>query len=137
LYFVKQTQLPRTIAVDEFCDESGEAKIGETNMRYAIIEDGSKQYKAVEGGSLEIDFFPAEAGEQIELDKVLMIIDDGQAIIGTPLVEGAKVMATVVDQIKGPKLIVFKYKPKQRYRIKTGHRQKYVRLQVNEILVAN
>jgi large subunit ribosomal protein L21 len=66
-----------------------------------------------------------------------MIIDDGQAIIGTPLVEGAKVMATVVDQIKGPKLIVFKYKPKQRYRIKTGHRQKYVRLQVNEILVAN
>jgi len=65
-----------------------------------------------------------------------MIIDDGQAIIGTPLVEGAKVMATVVDQIKGPKLIVFKYKPKQRYGLKLVTTE-YVRLQVNEILVAN
>ena len=106
-------------------------------MKYAIIEDGSKQYKAIEGGSLEIDYFPAESGEQIELDRVLMVVEDGQTIIGTPLIAGAKVIATVVDQIKGPKLIVFKYKPKQRYRIKTGHRQKFVRLQVNEILVAN
>ena len=106
-------------------------------MKYAIIEDGSKQYKAIEGGSLEIDYFPAESGEQIELDRVLMVVEDGQTIIGRPLIAGAKVIATVVDQIKGPKLIVFKYKPKQRYRIKTGHRQKFVRLQVNEILVAN
>lgn len=106
-------------------------------MKYAIIEDGSKQYKAIEGGRLEIDYFPAEAGEQIELDRVLMVVEDGRSIIGTPLIEGAKVKATVVDQIKGPKLIVFKYKPKQRYRIKTGHRQKFVRLQVNEILVDN
>jgi large subunit ribosomal protein L21 len=102
-------------------------------MKYAIVEDGGKQYKAVEGGSIEVDYFEAEAGEQVNLERVLMVVDDDQVSVGTPLVEGAKVQATVVSQVKGPKIIVFRYKPKKRYRVKTGHRQKYTRLQIDEI----
>ena len=102
-------------------------------MKYAIVEDGGKQYKAVEGGTIEVDRFNAEVGEQVDLERVLMVVDDEQIEIGTPLVTHAKVQATVVAQIKGPKIIVFKYKPKQRYRVKSGHRQKYTRLQIDAI----
>ncbi len=102
-------------------------------MKYAIVEDGGKQYKAVEGGSIEVDYFEAEAGEKVDLERVLMVVNDGEVSIGTPLVEGARVQATVVSQVKGPKIVVFRYKPKKRYRVKTGHRQKYTRLQIDEI----
>jgi len=102
-------------------------------MKYAIVEDGGKQYKAVEGGSIEVDYFKAEAGEQVNLERVLLVVDGEAVSVGTPLVDGAKVQATVVAQVKGPKIIVFRYKPKKRYRVKTGHRQKYTRLQINEI----
>ena len=64
-----------------------------------------------------------------------MLVDGENVDIGTPLVEGAVVKATVVSQVKGPKVIVFKYKPKKRYRVKTGHRQKYTRLQIDSISV--
>ena len=104
-------------------------------MKYAIVEDGGKQYKAVEGGSIEVDYFEAEAGEKVDLERVLMVVNDGEVSIGTPLVEGARVQATVVSQVKGPKIVVFRYKPKKRYRVKTGHRQKYTRLQIDEIAV--
>lgn len=102
-------------------------------MKYAIVESGGKQYKAVEGGSIEVDYFEAEAGEKVDLERVLMVVNDGEVSIGTPLVEGARVQATVVSQVKGPKIVVFRYKPKKRYRVKTGHRQKYTRLQIDEI----
>jgi len=102
-------------------------------MEYAIVEDGGKQYKVVEGGSIEVDRFPAEIGEQVDLERVLLINNGDDVTIGTPLIEGAKVKATVVGQIKGPKIIVFKYKPQVRYRVKTGHRQKYTRLQIDSI----
>jgi len=102
-------------------------------MKYAIVEDGSKQYKAIEGGTIEVDHFPAEIGEQVELERVLMVVEDKDIQIGTPVLEGIKVQATVVAQVKGPKIVVFKYKPKQRYRVKTGHRQKYTRLQIESI----
>ena len=104
-------------------------------MKYAIVEDGGKQYKAVEGGSIEVDYFEAEAGKKVDLERVLMVVNDGEVSIGTPLVEGARVQATVVSQVKGPKIVVFRYKPKKRYRVKTGHRQKYTRLQIDEIAV--
>jgi large subunit ribosomal protein L21 len=104
-------------------------------MKYAIVEDGSKQYKAVEGETIDVDHFPAEAGEPVDLDRVLLLSDDGEISVGTPLVEGAKVQATVVAQVKGPKIIVFKYKPRNRYRVKTGHRQKYTRLIIDSIVV--
>ena len=102
-------------------------------MKYAIVEDGSKQYKAIEGSTIEVDHFPAEIGEQVNLERVLMLVDDDKVNVGTPLVDHVTVQATVVAQIKGPKVVVFKYKPKVRYRVKNGHRQKYTRLQIDTI----
>ena len=104
-------------------------------MKYAIVEDGGKQYKAIEGGTIEVDHFAAEIGEQLDLENVLLISDGEKVQVGTPVVPGAKVQATVVAQVKGPKIVVFKYKPKQRYRVKSGHRQKYTRLQIDAITV--
>jgi large subunit ribosomal protein L21 len=104
-------------------------------MKYAIVEDGGKQFKAVEGKTIEVDYFPAEAGEQLDLARVLMIVDDDKVNVGTPLVPGAKVQASVVSQVKGPKIIVFRYRPKKRIRRKTGHRQKYTRLQIESISI--
>ncbi len=102
-------------------------------MKYAIVESGGKQYKAVEGGFIDVDRLPVAAGDSIELDKVLLVAEDENVTVGTPIVEGAKVKATVVDHVKGPKIIVFKYRPKKRYRVKTGHRQQYTRLLIEEI----
>jgi large subunit ribosomal protein L21 len=104
-------------------------------MKYAIVEDGGKQYKAVEGQTIEVDHFDSEIGDQLDLERVLLVVDEENIQVGTPLVEGAKVQATVVSQVKGPKVVVFKYKPKKRYRVKTGHRQKYTRLQIDTISV--
>jgi large subunit ribosomal protein L21 len=102
-------------------------------MKYAIVEDGGKQYKAVEGSTIEVDYFPSEGGVQVDLERVLLVNDGETVHVGTPILSGAKVVATVLGMVKGPKLIVFKYKPKKRYRVKTGHRQKYTRLQINSI----
>jgi large subunit ribosomal protein L21 len=104
-------------------------------MKYAIVEDGGKQYKAIEGQTIEVDHFDSEIGDQLDLERVLLIVNEEDVQVGTPLVEGAKVQATVVSQVKGPKVVVFKYKPKKRYRVKTGHRQKYTRLQIESISV--
>ena len=104
-------------------------------MKYAIVEDGGKQYKAVEGSTIDVDRFEAEIGEQVDLERVLLVSDGEEVSIGKPLVDGVTVQATVVGQVKGPKVVVFKYKPKQRYRVKTGHRQKYTRLQIDAINV--
>lgn len=104
-------------------------------MKYAIVEDGGKQYKAIEGSTIEVDRFSSEVGEQIDLDRVLLVVDADEVIVGTPLVSGAMVQATVVSQFKGPKIVVFKYKPRKRYRVKTGHRQNYTRLKIDSILV--
>ena len=102
-------------------------------MRYAIIEDGGKQYKAVLGSTIEVDYYPAEIGEPVDLENVLLVVDGDSVNIGRPFVTGAKVQASVAAQVKGPKLIVFRYKPKKRIRRKTGHRQKYTRLQIEAI----
>lgn len=103
-------------------------------MRYAIVDDGGKQYKAIEGSTIDLDHFPTEVGEQVDLDRVLMINSGEDVIIGAPYVPGAKVEATVISQIRGPKIVVFKYKPKIRYRVKQGHRQRYTRLRIDAIL---
>jgi len=104
-------------------------------MKYAIVEDGGKQYKAVEGDTIDVDRFDAEEGDQLDLERVLLVADGDEVQVGTPLVAGAKVQATVVSQVKGPKVVVFKYKPKQRYRIKKGHRQQYTRIIIDSISV--
>jgi len=102
-------------------------------MKYAIIEDGGKQYKAVIGESIDVDKYPLEVGEEIDMDRVLLISDGENIKVGTPFIQGAKIQATVVAQVKGPKIIVFRYKAKERIRSKTGHRQKYTRVRVNAI----
>ncbi len=105
-------------------------------MKYAIVEDGGKQYKAVVGSTIEVDHFDAAVGDEIDLERVLLIAKDEATDIGTPFVAGAKIQATVVAQFKGPKIVVFKYKPKKRYRVKSGHRQQYTRLRIDAIEVA-
>jgi large subunit ribosomal protein L21 len=121
--------------VSDWRGACGEVKLGGKLMKYAIVEDGSKQYKAVEGATIDVDFFQADPGDQLDLERVLLVNDGEQILIGAPLVAGARVQATVVDQVKGPKLIVFRYKPKKRIRVKTGHRQKYTRLQIDSIVL--
>jgi large subunit ribosomal protein L21 len=102
-------------------------------MKYAIVEDGGKQYKAVIGQTIDVDRFPAEAGEELDLERVLLVTDGEKTTVGTPFVAGAKVGATVVAQVKGPKVIIFKYKPKKRYRVKQGHRQQYTQIRIDSI----
>lgn len=104
-------------------------------MKYAIVEDGGKQYKTIEGSTIEVDHFSAEVGDQLDLDRVLLVADDDDFIVGTPFIKGAKVVATVESQFKGPKIIVFKYRPSKRYRLKKGHRQKYTRLMIDSIIM--
>jgi len=103
-------------------------------MLYAIIENGGKQYKAVEGKTIEIDRLDLEVGKKVNLDKVLLLVDDNGPRVGTPLVKGVSVDTTVVSHFKGPKIVIFKYRAKERYRKKTGHRQQYTRLMVDSIV---
>src|SRR4030043_2451546 len=102
-------------------------------MKYAIIEDGGKQYKAVIGESIDVDRYLLEVGEGIDMDRVLLISDGEDIKVGTPFIQGAKVEATIVAQVKGPKVVVFRYKAKERIRAKTGHRQKNTRVRVDAI----
>ncbi len=101
---------------------------------YAIVRIGGRQYQAEVGKTLVVEKLPYAVGEKIELNEVLFVSDEGRITVGQPLVEGASVKAEVVDQFKGKKIIVFKYKPKKRYRRKQGHRQQYTRLLVREIV---
>ena len=102
-------------------------------MKYVILESGGKQYKAVEGGMIEVDLLHVNPGESLELNEVLLLVNDDQIIVGAPVVKGASVTATVVEHFKGEKTYNFHYKPKKRIRQKTGHRQNYTRLAVEKI----
>ncbi|HEX7434136.1 MAG TPA: 50S ribosomal protein L21 [Anaerolineaceae bacterium] len=104
-------------------------------MKYAIVESGGKQFRAIEGSTIEVDRLAIEVGQPVELKSVLLIVDDGSVSVGTPTVSGAVVSTNVVDHIKGPKVVIFKYSPKKRIRVKTGHRQQYTRLHVESITV--
>jgi large subunit ribosomal protein L21 len=101
---------------------------------YAVVRTGGKQYRVSPGDSIDVEKLPAEVGEKVELDEVLLVANGGEAKIGQPLVEGAKIKATVTRQAKGPKVVVFKYRPSKRYRRKKGHRQHYTRLRIDEIV---
>lgn len=100
---------------------------------YAIIENGGKQYKAVEGDYIDIDLLPDEVGKKKTFDKVLLLSTDGSTEVGEPYLKGVSVDTMIVSHFKGPKIIVFKYRAKQRYRVKTGHRQKHSRVLVESI----
>ena len=101
---------------------------------YAVIRTGGKQYTVRPGEKLEVEKLDGEVGADIELTDVLMVADGDAVTVGTPSVSGAKVVAEVVEQGKHKKIVVFKYKPKIRYRKRTGHRQQFTRLSVKEIV---
>jgi large subunit ribosomal protein L21 len=104
-------------------------------IMYAILETGGKQYKVKPGDVIEVEKLDGEVGAQVELGRVLMLAaDDAAPTFGNPGVEGVKVFGEVVEQGKGEKLIIFKYKPKVRYRRKTGHRQSVTRIRVGDIV---
>jgi large subunit ribosomal protein L21 len=102
-------------------------------VRYAVIRTGGKQYTVSPGQVLEVEKLDVEPGSEIELSDVLMVADDGAVTTGKPLVDGARVVARVLAQDRDRKIVVFKYKPKKRYRHKTGHRQSITRLAIKEI----
>lgn len=99
------------------------------------MRSGARQYRVGVGDVVLVERLPAEVGQQLELDEVLLVTDGERVEIGRPTVEGAKVLATVVAQEKGPKIRIFKYHPRKRYRRRAGHRQHYTRLRVDEIMV--
>ena len=102
---------------------------------YAVVRSGGRQYRASVNDTILVERLPVEVGQRLELDDVLLIADGEQVTIGQPTVAGARVVATVLDQEKGPKIRIWKYRPKERYRRRQGHRQQYTRLRVDEIVV--
>jgi len=102
-------------------------------MKYAILESGGKQYKAVEGGLIDVDLLHVEAGQSLKLDSVLLLVDGDNVTVGAPVIKGAAVNVKVVEHFKGEKTVNFTYSPKKRIRQKTGHRQSYTRLAIETI----
>ena len=102
-------------------------------MRFAIVESGGKQYRAVEGRTIEVDRLPVDAGKKFDVERVLLMADGDDILVGMPTVSDILVRVTVVDHIKGPKIDRFKYRPKKRIRVRGGHRQQYTRLLVDFI----
>ena len=101
---------------------------------YAIIETGGKQYRVTQGQTIDVERLAVAEGDSIDLERVLLIADGDKVTVGAPVVEGAKVVATSQGEGRGEKVTVFKYKPKVRYRKKTGHRQFYTRLVIDQIV---
>ena len=102
-------------------------------MKFAIVESGGKQYRAIEGRTIEVDRLPVDAGNKFDIDRILLMADGDDVMVGTPTVSDILVKVTVVDHIKGPKIDRFKYRPKKRIRVRGGHRQQYTRLMVDFI----
>jgi large subunit ribosomal protein L21 len=102
-------------------------------MRYAVVVSGGKQYVAREGQSLEVDRLDRSAGQSVEFSEILLAADGSQVMVGTPSVAGARVTGTVEREIRGEKIIVFRYQPKKRRRRKLGHRQTYTRVRIDQI----
>lgn len=100
---------------------------------YAIVETGGKQYKVTEGDIIRVEKLAAEAGEKVELDKVLVLGEGADIKVGTPYIEGAKVVGEIVENGKGQKVIIFKYKAKKDYRKKQGHRQPYTMIKIESL----
>lgn len=100
---------------------------------YAIVEIGGHQYRVSEDDVLYVDRLDQEVDESVTFDRVLLVNDDGDVKVGKPVVEGATVEATLLDNLKDDKVIVFKKKPKKGYRVKRGHRQLLSQIQINSI----
>lgn len=100
---------------------------------YAIIKTGGKQYKVSEGDTIKVEKLNCDAGEAITFEEVLMVSKDGDVTVGSPTIENATVSATVVEEGKGKKVIIYKYKPKKGYHKKQGHRQPFTKIRIEKI----
>ena len=100
---------------------------------YTIIQTGGKQYRVAEGETLQVEKLNAEVGAEVVFDEVLTVVNDADVKIGAPVVEGAKVTAKVVEQGRGEKIFVFKYKAKANYRKRQGHRQPFTAVEIVKI----
>ena len=101
---------------------------------FAVIKSGGRQYKVSVGQTLQVNRLAVEDGAQVLFDEVLLISDAERAMVGTPFVANASVVATAVKQARGEKLIVFRYKPKKRIRHRKGHRQELTVLSIDDIV---
>ncbi len=104
---------------------------------YAVFETGGKQYRAGAGDTLTVEKLDAEAGKPVTFDRVLLVNNDGQVTIGSPLVEQANVVVDVVEHKRGPKLIAFKMKRRKGHRCKIGHRQDLTVVKVTDIITSD
>jgi len=102
---------------------------------YAVIEDSGTQFKVSQGDCLEVDLRAAQAGQAIEFDKVLFCSTDAGARVGAPYVEGAKVRAEVQEEFKARKVISYRFRRRKKSAKKIGHRQRYLRVRVTDIIV--
>lgn len=100
---------------------------------YAVIKTGGKQYRVQQGDVIFIEKLNAQADEAVTFDEVLLVGDADQSKVGTPVVEGAKVEGKVLAQVKGKKIVVYKYKAKKNERKKQGHRQPYTKVEITAI----
>ena len=102
---------------------------------FAVVQTGGKQYRVHPGDVVDVERLALDVGSPVDLSDVRLIAGDGEVLVGSPQVEGALVRAQVVEHLRGPKLVVFKYKAKTRYRRKTGHRQELTRLQIEDLVL--
>ena len=100
---------------------------------YAVIRSGGKQVRVESGQSVRVERLPGSVGDVVELDQILLLGGEDETRVGTPLVEGARALATITAQARGPKLTIFKMKRRTGYRRKTGHRQAYTEIRVDKI----
>ena len=100
---------------------------------YAVIETGGKQYRVNQGDVIKVEKLTADVGEKVDFDRVLLVGEGSDVKVGSPVVDGASVSGTVVEQDRGRKIIVFKMKRRKGYRRKQGHRQDYTGVQIDKI----
>ena len=101
---------------------------------YAVFQDGGRGYRVAEGDSVEVDLrADLKAGDEIVFDKVVLVNKDDELLVGRPTIDGAEIKGTVEGMVKGKKLIAYKYKRRQGYHRKKGHRQKYTRVRITGI----
>jgi len=102
---------------------------------YAVLKTGGKQYRVAVGDKIDVEKLPNAVGDQVTLSDVLMIEKGGQVTVGKPMIAGAKVVAKVVNEGKGDKVVHFDYRNKHRRRKTIGHRQLFTRLEISEIQI--
>lgn len=102
---------------------------------YAVIKSGGKQHKVSEGDILAVEKINGARGDKVSFDEVLIVVKDGKTDVGTPYLDGVKVVGEIIEQTKDVKITVFKMKRRKGYHKKTGHRQQLTRMKIKEISI--